>query len=212
MKLFGYYRSSAAYRVRIAMNLKGLEVDHRFVHLRKGEQSTPEYGALNPQGLVPLLIDGPNVLTQSLAIIEYLEETNPEPSLLPKTPLERARVRAIAQAIASDIHPLNNLRVLRYLIGPMKVSDEAKNEWYRHWLVEGLTALERSLTPAAGTGTFCHGDQPTLADICLVPQVYNAERADLDLSPFPRITKIVAACRELRAFQDADPARQGDAE
>jgi len=212
MKLFGYYRSSAAYRVRIAMNLKGLEVDHRFVHLRKGEQSAPEYGALNPQGLVPLLIDGPNVLTQSLAIIEYLEETNPEPSLLPKTPLERARVRAIAQAIASDIHPLNNLRVLRYLIGPMKVSDEAKNEWYRHWLVEGLTALERSLTPAAGTGTFCHGDQPTLADICLVPQVYNAERADLDLSPFPRITKIVAACRELRAFQDADPARQGDAE
>jgi maleylpyruvate isomerase len=212
MKLFGYHRSSAAFRVRIAVNLKGLEVDHRFVHLRKGEQSAPEYGALNPQGLVPLLIDGPNVLTQSLAIIEYLEETNPEPSLLPKDPLERARVRAIAQAIASDIHPLNNLRVLRYLIGPMKVSDEAKNQWYRHWLVEGLTALERSLTPAAGTGTFCHGDQPTLADICLVPQVYNAERFDLDLSPFPRIMKIVAACRELRAFQDADPAKQADSE
>jgi maleylpyruvate isomerase len=212
MKLFGYYRSSAAFRVRIAMNLKGLEVDHRFVHLRKGEQSAPEYGALNPQGLVPLLIDGPNVLTQSLAIIEYLEETHPEPSLLPKDPLERARVRAIAQAIASDIHPLNNLRVLRYLIGPMKVSDEAKNQWYRHWLVEGLTALERSLTPAAGTGIFCHGDQPTLADICLVPQVYNAERFNQDLSPFPRITKIVAACRELRAFQDADPAKQADAE
>jgi maleylpyruvate isomerase len=212
MKLFGYYRSSAAFRVRIALNLKGLSVDHRFVHLRKGEQAAPEYGALNPQGLVPLVIDGPNLLTQSLAIIEYLEETNPEPALLPKEPIERARVRAIAQAIASDIHPLNNLRVLRYLIGPLKVSDEAKNEWYRHWLVEGLTALERSLTPAAGTGTFCHGDTPTLADICLVPQVYNAERADLDLSPFPQITKIVAACRELRAFQDADPAKQSDAE
>jgi maleylpyruvate isomerase len=212
MKLFGYYRSSAAYRVRIALNLKGMPVDHRFVHLRKGEQSSPEYGALNPQGLVPLVIDGPNVLTQSLAIIEYLEETQPEPALLPKAPLERARVRSIAQAIASDIHPLNNLRVLRYLVGPLKVSDEAKNEWYRHWVVEGLTALERSLTPAAGTGTFCHGDKPTLADICLVPQVYNAERADVDLSLFPRITKIVAACRELRAFQDADPAKQADAE
>jgi maleylpyruvate isomerase len=212
MKLFGYYRSSAAYRVRIALNLKGLEVDHRFVHLRKGEQSAPEYGALNPQGLVPMVIDGPQVLTQSLAIIEYLEETHPEPALLPKEPIERARVRAIAQAIACDIHPLNNLRVLRYLVGPLKVSDEAKNEWYRHWVVEGLTALERSLNPAAGTGTFCHGDKPTLADICLVPQVYNAERADVDLSLFPRITKIVAACRELRAFQDADPAKQADAE
>jgi maleylpyruvate isomerase len=212
MKLFGYYRSSAAYRVRIALNLKGMQVDHRFVHLRKGEQSSPEYGALNPQGLVPLVIDGPNVLTQSLAIIEYLEEIQPEPALLPKTPLERARVRSIAQAIASDIHPLNNLRVLRYLVGPLKVSDEAKNEWYRHWVVEGLTALERSLTPAAGSGAFCHGDKPTLADVCLVPQVYNAERADIDLSPFPRITAIVAACRELRAFQDADPAKQKDAE
>lgn len=212
MKLFGYYRSSAAYRVRIALNLKGMQVDHRFVHLRKGEQSSPEYGALNPQGLVPLVIDGPNVLTQSLAIIEYLEEIQPEPALLPKTPLERARVRSIAQAIASDIHPLNNLRVLRYLVGPLKVSDEAKNEWYRHWVVEGLTALERSLTPVAGSGTFCHGDTPTLADVCLVPQVYNAERADMDLSAFPRITAIVAACRELRAFQDADPAKQQDAE
>lgn len=212
MKLFGYYRSSAAYRVRIALNLKGMQVDHRFVHLRKGEQSSPEYGALNPQGLVPLVIDGPNVLTQSLAIIEYLEEIQPEPALLPKTPLERARVRSIAQAIASDIHPLNNLRVLRYLVGPLKVSDEAKNEWYRHWVVEGLTALERSLTPAAGSGTFCHGDTPTLADVCLVPQVYNAERADIDLSPFTRITAIVAACRELPAFQQADPAKQQDAE
>jgi maleylpyruvate isomerase len=212
MKLFGYHRSSAAFRVRIALNLKGMQVDHRFVHLRKGEQSAPEYGALNPQGLVPMVIDGPQVLTQSLAIIEYLEETNPEPALLPKEPIERARVRAIAQAIASDIHPLNNLRVLRYLAGPLNVPEEARNEWYRHWVVEGLTALERSLTPAAGTGTFCHGDTPTLADVCLVPQVYNAERADIDLSPFPRITKIVAACRELRAFQDADPAKQPDAE
>jgi maleylpyruvate isomerase len=212
MKLFGYYRSSAAFRVRIALNLKGMQVDHRFVHLRKGEQSAPEYGALNPQGLVPMVIDGPQVLTQSLAIIEYLEETNPEPALLPKEPIERARVRAIAQAIASDIHPLNNLRVLRYLAGPLNVPEEARNEWYRHWVVEGLTALERSLTPAAGTGVFCHGDTPTLADVCLVPQIYNAERADIDLSPFPRITKIVAACRELRAFQDADPAKQPDAE
>ena len=212
MKLFGYYRSSAAYRVRIALNLKGMQVDHRFVHLRKGEQSSPEYGALNPQGLVPLVIDGPNVLTQSLAIIEYLDETHPQPSLLPGDALARARIRGLAQMVACDIHPLNNLRVLRYLVGPLKVPDEAKNEWYRHWVVEGLTALERSLTPAAGSGTFCHGDTPTLADVCLVPQVYNAERADIDLSPFPRITAIVAACRELPAFQDADPAKQQDAE
>jgi maleylpyruvate isomerase len=212
MKLFGYYRSSAAYRVRIALNLKGLEVDHRFVHLRKGEQSAPEYGALNPQGLVPMLIDGPHLLTQSLAIIEYLEETHPEPRLLPADPLSRARVRAIAQSIACDIHPLNNLRVLKYLIGPLAVSDEAKNQWYKHWIVEGFGSLEKMLTPAAGSGKFCHGDTPTLADICLVPQVYNAERADVDLSPFPQIVKIASACRELPAFKDADPARQADAE
>ena len=212
MKLFGYYRSSAAYRVRIALNLKKLDVDHRYIHLRKGQQSSPDFGALNPQGLVPLLIDGPHLLTQSLAIIEYLEETHPEPRLLPVDPLERARVRAIAQTIACDIHPLNNLRVLRYLIGPLGVSNDAKDEWYRHWAVEGLTALERMLTPAAGTGKFCHGDEPTLADICLVPQVYNAERVEVDLAPFPRISSIVAACRELPAFRDADPARQADAE
>ena len=154
MKLFGYYRSSAAFRVRIALNLKGLKVDHRFVHLRKGEQSAPEYGALNPQGLVPLVIDGPNVLTQSLAIIEYLEETNPEPALLPKAPIERARVRAIAQSITSDIHPLNNLRVLRYLVGPMKVSDEAKNEWYRHWVVGRADSTGTVADPGGGNRHF----------------------------------------------------------
>jgi len=212
MKLFGYYRSSAAYRVRIALNLKKLDVDHRYVHLRKGQQSAPEFSALNPQGLVPLLIDGPNLLTQSLAIIEYLEETHPEPRLLPVDPLERARVRAMALTIACDIHPLNNLRVLRYLVGPLGVSNEAKDEWYRHWVVEGLTSLERTLVPAAGTGKFCHGDEPTLADVCLVPQIYNAERAEIDLAPFPRIGAIVAACRKLPAFRDADPARQADSE
>ena len=208
MKLFGYFRSSAAYRVRIALNLKGLEVDHRFVHLRKGEQSAPEYGALNPQGMVPLLIDGPHVLTQSLAIIEYLEETNPEPSLLPKHPIERARVRAIAQAIACDIHPLNNLRVLRYLVGPMKASDEAKNEWYRHWVVEGLTALERTLTPAAGTGTFCHGDQPGMADCTLIPQLYNATRWGVAFGHLPRIAAVAERCAGLPAFQKAHPEHQ----
>jgi maleylpyruvate isomerase len=210
MKLFGYFRSSAAYRVRIALNLKGIEAEHAFVHLRKGEQSAPDYAALNPQHLVPTLVDGDAVLTQSLAIIEYLDETHPEPPLLPADPVGRARVRALAQAIACDLHPINNLRVLKYLVGPMGLPEEKKNEWYRHWIAVGLGAVERMLS--AGAGRFCHGDAPGLADVCLVPQVFNAERFDCDLSAFPTVTRIAATCRALPAFAAAEPERQPDAE
>lgn len=210
MKLFGYFRSSAAYRVRIALNLKDIEAEHAFVHLRKGEQAAPDYAALNPQHLVPTLVDGDAVLTQSLAIIEYLDETHPEPPLLPADPAGRARVRSIAQAIACDIHPINNLRVLKYLVGPMGVTEEEKDEWYRHWIAVGLGAVERML--AAGTGRFCHGDAPGLADACLVPQVFNAERFGCDLTAFPTVTRITAACRALPAFAAAEPERQPDAE
>lgn len=212
MKLFGYFRSSAAYRVRIALNLKGIEAEHAFVHLRKGAQAAPDYDALNPQHLVPTLVDGGTVLTQSMAIIEYLDETRPEPPLLPSDPAGRARVRSIAQAIACDLHPLDNLRVLKYLTGPMGLTEEKRDEWYRHWIAVGLGAVERMLTPAAGTGRFCHGDAPGLADACLVPQVFNAERFGCDLSAYPTVMRIAATCRELPAFAAAAPERQPDAE
>jgi maleylpyruvate isomerase len=213
MKLYDYFRSSAAYRVRIALNLKGLELEsRRSVHLRKGEQRAADYRSVNPQGLVPALVDGDNVLTQSLAIIEYLDETRPEPPLLPADPAGRARVRAIAQAIACDIHPLNNLRVLKYLVGPLGVTDAQKDEWYRHWVRAGFEALEGMLTPAAGTGQFCHGDRPTLADVVLVPQVYNAERFDIDAAAYPTIHRIAEACRAMPAFAAAAPELQPDAE
>ncbi|HEX6138502.1 MAG TPA: maleylacetoacetate isomerase, partial [Casimicrobiaceae bacterium] len=173
MKLYDYFRSSAAYRVRIALNLKGIRPDERmFVHLRMGNQRAQDYLALNPQGLVPALaLDDGHVLTQSLAIIEYLDETHPEPPLLPRDPADRARVRAIALTIACEIHPLNNLRVLNYLIGTLGVSREQKDGWYRYWIDVGFEALETMLERDAATGRHCHGDQPTLADICLVPQI-----------------------------------------
>lgn len=214
MKLYDYFRSSAAYRVRIALNLKGIKPDERtFVHLRMGNQRAQDYLALNPQGLVPALaLDDGQVLTQSLAIIEYLEEMWPQPPLLPPDASARARVRAIALQIACEIHPLNNLRVLNYLIGTLGVSKEQKDGWYRYWIDVGFEALEKSLARDAATGRFCHGEQPTLADVCLVPQIANARRFDIDMSPYPTLTRIEGACLALPAFAEAAPARQPDAE
>ncbi|HET6801752.1 MAG TPA: maleylacetoacetate isomerase [Casimicrobiaceae bacterium] len=214
MKLYDYFRSSAAYRVRIALNLKGIAPDERtFVHLRMGNQRAQDYLALNPQGLVPALaLDDGHVLTQSLAIIEYLDETHPAPPLLPAEPAARARVRAIALAIACEIHPLNNLRVLNYLIGTLGVSREQKDGWYKYWVDVGFEALERKLAHEKETARFCHGDAPTLADICLVPQIANARRFNIDLSPYPTLTGIEAACLALPAFAAAAPERQPDAE
>ena len=214
MRLYDYFRSSAAYRLRIALNLKGVKPDERtFVHLRMGNQRAQDYLALNPQGLVPALaLDDGHVLTHSLAIIEYLEETVPNPPLLPAQPEARARVRAIALQIACEIHPLNNLRVLNYLLGTLGVTREQKDGWYRYWIDVGFEALERQLSRDAETGKFCHGDSPTLADICLVPQLANARRFNIDLSPYPTLMRIEAACNTLPAFADAEPSRQPDAE
>ncbi len=213
MKLYDYFRSSAAYRVRIALNFKGLAPERAFVHLRRNAQREDDYLALNPHGLVPALVtDDGAVLTQSLAIVEYLEETHPSPPLLPPDPAARARVRAIALAIACDIHPLDNLRVLRYLLHTVGVTEEQKDAWYKYWIDVGLEALEIQLSRDDATGRFCHGDAPTLADVCLVPQLANARRVAMDLSPYPTLTRIETACRALPAFAAAEPARQPDAE
>jgi maleylpyruvate isomerase len=212
VKLYGYWRSSAAYRVRIALGLKHIDVEQAFVHLRKGEQRAPEFLELNPMGLVPALIEGETVLTQSLAIIEYLDETHPAPPLLPKSPAERARVRALALAIACDIHPVDNLRVLVYLKREMKQEQAAIDDWYRHWVKMGFDGIEPMLAESKATGTFCHGDTPGLADICLVPQIANAQRLACDLAPYPTIMRIHAACQALPAFANAAPEKQGDAE
>ncbi|TDR51852.1 maleylacetoacetate isomerase [Halomonas ventosae] len=210
--LYGYFRSSAAYRVRIALNLKGLAYDQAPLNLVQGEQLAETNLARNPQGLVPSLITDEGVtLTQSMAICEYLDERYPEPPLLPEDITERARVRALAQVVACEIHPLNNLRVLKHLVGELGVDEETKLAWYRHWIAEGFQALESLLTAEAGTGDFCHGDTPSLADICLVPQVYNAERFECDLSAYPTIQRISANCRALPAFQQAAPEAQPDA-
>lgn len=212
MKLHGYFRSSTSYRTRIALNLKGLAWEHAGVHLVRGEDRSEAYLALNPQGLVPSLeLDGDGVLTQSMAIIEYLEETHPEPPLLPADALERARVRSLSLQIACDIHPLNNLRVLKYLRSEFGQDDEGVNRWYRHWVVEEFNSLEQRLANDSATGTYCHGDSVTLADVCLVPQVYNAERFKVDMTPYPTIARIHAACQELPAFADAAPENQPDA-
>ena len=211
MILYGYWRSSAAYRVRIALNLKGLQAEHRFVHLRKGEQRAPGYLETNPQGLVPTLVIDGRRFTQSLAIIEYLDETHPEPPLLPPNAEDRAFVRALAQTIACDIHPIDNTRVIAYLEKPLGIDQARRDDWYRHWIRLGFEAIEASLS-ARKASTFCFGDTPTLADICLVPQVANAGRVKLDLSPYPRIRAIEAACQELAAFQKARPDQQPDKE
>jgi len=214
LRLYTYFRSSAAYRVRIALNLKGLDYQAIPVHLLKdgGQQLQPDYRALNPAALVPTLQDGALTLTQSLAILEYLDETRPQPALLPGDAAGRARVRALALMVACDIHPLNNLRVLRYLEHTLKIGADARQQWYRHWIVDGMAAIETHLGADAATGLFCHGDAPTIADCCLIPQVYNAERFGIDLAPYPTVQRIAAHCATLPAFSAAHPARQADAE
>lgn len=214
MKLYSYWRSSASYRVRIALNLKGLPYETESVHLVRGggEQHSSSYSELNPQELVPTLVDGDAVLTQSLSIIEYLDERYTDLPLLPETVTARARVRGLAQLVACEIHPLNNLRVLQYLARELELPEERRNAWYCHWVAQGFEALEKLLTCSSDTGRFCHGDTPTLADVCLVPQVYNARRYSVDLSAFPTIQRIDAACSELSAFVDASPERQPDAQ
>jgi maleylpyruvate isomerase len=212
--LYTFFRSSAAFRVRIALNLKGLAYEAQFVSLPKGEQRGDTYTQLNPQGLVPTLVEDGNALSQSMAIIEYLDETFPQVPLLPKTALERARVRSLAQIIACEIHPLNNLRVLKFVKAMGHEEDEV-NAWYRHWCHEGLRSLEKELTRDAGaagkSGTYCHGDTITLADICLVPQVFNAKRYEVGLDDYPTVMRIFNACMQLPAFDAAQASKQPDA-
>ena len=218
MQLYSYFRSSASYRVRIALALKKLGYDYLPVHLVKNEQLAPAFRAVAPSQLVPALVvddagsGAPATITQSLAIIEYLDETVPEPPLLPADALGRARVRTIALDIACEIHPLDNLRVLRYLQNELKVSDDDKNRWYRHWVETGLDVVERQLAGHPATGRFCHGDVPTMADVCLVPQMANAAKMSIDVSPYPTLARIDAECRRIPAFANAEPARQPDAE
>ena len=213
MKLYGYCRSSAAFRVRIALNLKGLEYKQTSLHLRQNQQYGDDYLKLNPQGLVPALVDGNEVATQSLAIMEYLDETHPKPPLLPNTAAGRARVRSIAQMIACDIHPIDNLRVLRYLAKPLGHDEKVVETWFNHWIALGFQAIERRFTAEKATGRFCHGDNPGLADCCLVPQVVNAKRyPSFDLAPYPTIMRIYKACAMLPAFERAMPQNQPDAE
>lgn len=209
MELFNYFRSSASYRVRIALALKGLDYDYRAVHLVKGEQLQDSYAALAASRLVPTLVDGEQRLTQSLAIIEYLDETYPEPPLLPRDAGGRARVRALALDIACEIHPLNNLRVLKYLTGSLKLTEDDKNRWYRHWVESGLEAVERQL--AAQPARFCHGDTPTLADCTLVPQIFNARRFDCRVDHVPQVMRVFDACMALPAFENTRPENCPDA-
>ncbi len=211
--LHTYWRSSAAYRVRIGLELKGLSWQARPVHLVRdgGEQHRPAYRQLNPQQLVPTLEHGDNVLTQSLAILEYLDEIHPHVPLLPPDAPGRARVRALAQLIACDIHPVNNLRVMQYLERELDVPADARSAWTLHWMAEGLAAMEAMLATSADTGQFCHGDQPGLADACLLPQLYNARRFALPLAPYPVLQRIEAACLALSAFDRARPENQADA-
>jgi maleylpyruvate isomerase len=211
MKLHNYFRSSASFRVRIALNLKGLDYDYIPVHIARGEHKTGPFAAISPDMLVPLLEDDGERFTQSMAIIEYLDEINPEPALLPRDPVGRARVRALSESIACEIHPLNNLRVLKYLVRELKLDDDAKNAWYRHWVRVGMEAFERQLAllPASA---YCYGNTPTMADCCLVPQVFNGQRFDCDFSGLPRTMAAFEACMQLDAFQRAQPSRCPDAE
>ncbi|MES2016486.1 MAG: maleylacetoacetate isomerase [Pseudomonadota bacterium] len=214
MKLYDYFRSSASYRVRIGLKLKGLDYESVPIHLLKdgGVQLQSDYRAVNPSALVPALVDNGAIITQSLAILEYLDEAHLMAPLMPRDALGRARVRALALTVACDIHPLNNLRVLRYLVKEAGLTEEAKNAWVVHWLEQGLAALEAHLAGSGDTGRFCHGDAPTIADCVLVPQVFNAVRFNLDMAKYPTIARIDAACRELPAFIAAHPSQQPDAE
>ena len=213
MKLHNYFRSSASYRVRIALNLKGLDYEYCSVHLSRngGEQFSSAFRELNSLSLVPVLENDDQRLTQSLAILEYLDQVYPEPPLLPESPLERARVRALALSVACEIHPLNNLRVLSYLTQELGVSSEAKTRWYQHWVALGLTALEAEIARGPA-GLFCHGDAPGLADCCLIPQLFNARRFNCDLSLYPRLLAIEGSCAVLPAFRAAAPDQQPDSE
>jgi maleylacetoacetate isomerase/maleylpyruvate isomerase len=211
MQLYSYFRSSAAFRVRIALALKGLAYDYVPVHLLRNQQHEPAYAALAPARLVPMLTDGDARIGQSLAIIEYLDELHPEPPLLPGDASGRARVRGLALDIACEIHPLNNLRVLRYLVKELGVSEDAKNGWYRHWVETGLATVERQLAGHPATGRFCHGDAPTLADCTLVPQIFNARRLDCSLDAMPTVLRVFDECMALAAFDSAQPSRCPDA-
>jgi maleylacetoacetate isomerase len=212
MKLYTFFRSSASYRVRIALNLKGLNYEQIPIHLRRGEQLAPAYKAINPQALVPTLDDNGPLLTQSLAIIEYLEERYPQTPLLPPDPADRAMVRSMALAVGCEVHPLQNLRVLNYLRKELGQSDEAANRWAQHWISLGLEALERSVTSLPNRKDFCFGNTPSLADIFLVPQLSNARRFGCDLTTFPTLVRIETNCLKLAAFASAAPEKQPDAE
>ena len=213
LRLYSYWRSSAAYRVRIALNLKGMAYETMPVHLLRdgGEQHAPPFSDLNPQELVPVLMHGNRILRQSMAIMEYLDETWPTPPLMPATARDRQRVRALAQVIACDIHPLNNLRVLQYFEQEWNVPQPERDEWVRHWIMEGLAAAEAMVADHPSTGTYCEGNIPSLADCCLIPQIYNARRFGVDMGRFPALQRIEAACLELPAFDAARPERQPDA-
>ena len=213
MKLYTYFRSSAAFRVRIALNLKGLGYEPAFVHLAKGEHRRPDYARINAQALVPtLVLDDGTRLTQSVAIMEYLDERKPQPALVPRDPLGRARVRALSLLVACEIHPLNNLRVLQHLKRVLGQNDDQINAWYRHWVADGLAKLEAELAHTPATGKFCHADAPTMADCCLVPQIFNARRYNCDLAPYPTTMRVFDACMKLEAFDRAQPSKQPDAE
>ena len=210
MKLYTYFRSSAAFRVRIALNLKRLKYEPVFVHLAKGEHRQPQYAQVNPQALLPTLeLDDGTRLTQSLAIIEWLEEKHPTPPLLPKDPFAKARVRSLSYLVASEIHPLNNLRVLQHLKRALGQTQEQIDTWYRYWIADGLAKLEAEL--AGSSGQFCHGDSPGMADCCLAPQIFNAKRYESDL-PYPRTMRVFENCMKLEAFDRAQPSKQPDAE
>jgi len=211
VKLYGYWRSSASYRLRIALNLKGIEREEVEINLLDGEHRGPEYLAVNPQGLVPAIEEGGRIFAQSLAILEYLEETHPDPPLLPSEPVERARVRQLALLIACEIHPLQNSGVRQHLRKAHGFDGDAEDTWVKHWILNGLAALEALVAGHPETGAFCHGDTPTLADICLVPQLYNARRGGCDLAPYPSLVRIDEKCLGLDAFARATPEQQAHA-
>ena len=212
MKLYTYFRSSASFRVRIALGLKGIAYEPSFVHLPKGEHRAAPYAKVNPQALTPtLVLDDGEQLAQSLAIIEYLDEVHPKPPLLPKDAKGRARVRSLSLLVACEIHPLNNLRTLQYLKRTLGQSEDQVNTWYRYWVADGLAKFEADLA-RGGTGKYCHGDVPTMADCCLVPQIFNAKRYQCELAPYPVTMRIFDACMQLDAFERAQPSKQPDAE